>query len=97
MIRDFLNQALFAQLVQVDTLPNVSTGTGRITVILNIVFGITGAIALLVISVAGFRYTISHGDPSLIARSKNSIIYALIGLGVSITAIGIVNFVVGKL
>jgi len=64
--------------------------------ILTLTFSITGSIALLVITIAGFRYVISHGDPNLIAQSKNSIIYALVGLIISIFAIAIVQFVIGK-
>ena len=87
---------VFAQTIHFDNLPNPSTDAGRVQTILTFVFGLTGAIALLVITVAGFRYTISHGDPNLIAQSKNAIIYAVIGLLVSIFAIAIVNFVVGR-
>lgn len=87
---------IIAQTIKTDTLPNVTVDNGRLTVILNLVFGITGAIALLVITIAGFRYVVSHGDPSLIAQSKNAIIYALIGLLVSLFAIAIVNFVIGR-
>lgn len=88
---------IFGQLIVTkDVLPNVSTDASRLRIILNIVFGIAGAIALLVITIAGFRYVISHGDSSLIARSKNAIIYSLVGLAVCMTALGIVNFVMGR-
>jgi hypothetical protein len=64
---------------------------------LQILFGVTGGIALLVITVAGFRYVISRGDPQSTARAKDTILYAVIGLVVSIMAFGIVSFVVNKL
>ncbi len=83
-------------IVTKDVFPAVSADSARLRLILNIVFGIAGGIALLVITIAGFRYVISHGDPSLIARSKNAIIYALVGLAVCMAALGIVNFVMGK-
>lgn len=82
--------------IKVNTLPHPDTDAGQLTVILNFVFSLTGAIAVLVITIAGFRYVISHGDPNLIAQSKNAIIYALIGLVISIFALGIVNFVIGR-
>lgn len=87
----FLN--LLAQ-VNLAPLPHVSADADRVQVILNIVFSIAGAICLLVITIAGFRYVISHGDPNLIAQSKNAIIYAVIGLIISLTAVTLVNFVV---
>jgi hypothetical protein len=78
-------------------LPTVNADNGAISNIMTIVFTITGAIAALVITVAGFRYVLSHGDPNLIAQSKQAIVYALIGLVVSISGAGIVNFVLGAL
>lgn len=87
--------AVFAQ-ISISSLPNASTDEARIRSILSLVFTITGSIALLVVTIAGFRYTISHGDPGLIAQSKNAIIYALIGLVLSIFGLAIVSFVIGK-
>lgn len=84
---------VLAQVKIVNPLPQISTDQNRMTLILNTTFTITGAIAVLIITVAGFRYVLSHGDPNLIAQSKKAIIYALIGLMVIITAAGIVNFV----
>lgn len=83
-------------LAQVDTGPLPKTGaTGaKLQSILSIVFATTGAIALLIITIAGFRYIISRGDPSAIAGAKNAIIYAVVGLVVSIAAFSIVTFVV---
>ena len=83
-----------AQKINIDVLPQVSADTARVRVILNIVFSIVGAISLLVITIAGFRYVLSHGDSNLITQSKNTILYALIGLAVSLTAVAIINFVV---
>lgn len=85
---------LLAQVKIANPLPQVSAGESRVALILQIVFTITGAVSVLVITVAGFRYVISHGDPNLIAQSKRAIMYALIGLVVSISATGIVTFVV---
>ena len=92
-----LNTALFSSsTVSVQSLPQVSTDSSEIKIILSILFAVLGAIALLVITLAGFRYIISRGEPQEIARAKNTIIYALIGLVVAILAFTIVNFVVGQ-
>lgn len=72
---------------------NIATA-GRLQTVLTIVFGITGAIALLIITLAGFHYVLSQGNPQEIAKSKNAIIYAGVGLIISVLAISIVNFVV---
>jgi heme/copper-type cytochrome/quinol oxidase subunit 2 len=94
MFLDMLQQQVIAQAINVNTLPNPTTDAGRLQTILNLVFGIIGAIALLVITLAGFKYVLSHGDPNLISQAKETIIYALIGLVISVAAIAIVNFVV---
>jgi hypothetical protein len=82
--------------IDLTSLPHPDTNEARIRIILSLVFTITGALALLIITIAGFRYVVSHGDPNLIAQSKNAIMYSLIGLLVSIFAITIINFVIGK-
>ena len=73
-------------------LPQVSTN-GRLQIILNVVLAITGAIAVLIIVLAGFRYIISQGNPNEVATAKNAIIYSLVGLVVIMFAFAIVNFV----
>ena len=61
--------------------------------ILTIVFGVIGAIALLMITISGLRYVLSAGDPQRISKAKNGIIYALVGLVIALTAEAIVAFV----
>lgn len=77
----------------VNQLPKVSAGDDTVQTMLNVVFGIMGAIAVLVIVLAGFRYIISHGDSRLIEQSKNQILYAVVGLVVIIFATAITNFI----
>lgn len=64
--------------------------------ILTIVFGLAGVIAVLVIVIAGMQFILSRGDPQKTATSRNAIIYAAIGLGISVLAFSIVRFVVGS-
>jgi uncharacterized membrane protein YidH (DUF202 family) len=93
---DILKQKIMAAVVDTGPLPNPAADSARLQSFLSVTFLITGSIALLIITIAGFRYTISHGDPRLIAQSKNAILYAVIGLVVSISAFAIVNFVIGN-
>ena len=88
---------VMAAVIDTGSLPKPAASSDRLQDILSLVFLITGAIALLIITIAGFRYTISHGDSRLIEQSKNAILYALIGLVISITAFSIVNFVIGRI
>lgn len=83
--------------ISVAPLPHVSTDSSEIALILDILFAIIGAIALLIITIAGFRYIVSRGESKEIAGAKNAILYAVIGLVLAILAFTIVNFVVGSL
>jgi hypothetical protein len=80
-------------------LPNQSVvgtdpGATALQTILSIVFAVTASVALLIIVIAGFRYVVSHGDPNAVTQARNTILYAVIGLLVSLTAFSIVTFVV---
>ena len=94
---DNLFTSLLAAVVDLSPLPDVNADQNRVGIILTVIFTSMGAIALLIITIAGFRYVISAGDPNAVAQSKRAIIYALVGLVVSISAVTIVNFVVGNI
>jgi hypothetical protein len=70
---------------------------GTLQKVLQITFGIAGALALLIITIAGFRYVASAGDPQATAGAKNAIVYAIVGLLVAIFAEALVSFVAGNL
>lgn len=80
--------------VDASSLPNATADQAKINTAINITFAIMGAIALLTISIAGFRYIISQGNPAETAKAKNAIIYAGIGLVVAILAYSIISFVI---
>lgn len=61
--------------------------------VLSTVFTWLGIISVIVIIVGGVFYLTSQGEPDKIKRAKNAILYALIGLIVSLLAFAIVNFV----
>jgi len=83
--------------VCLDSLPQVNTGTGSdlVAVIMNIVFGVIGLISVIVVSLAGFSYITSGGDPQKTAKAKDTILYALVGVVVAILGATITSFVAG--
>jgi hypothetical protein len=85
--------------IQPGNLPNVDTGNNSqtITTVLSIVFGVAGALALLMITVSGLRYITSAGNPEKTAKARNGIIYSLVGLAIAISAEAIVTFIVNRL
>jgi uncharacterized membrane protein YidH (DUF202 family) len=84
---------------KVDTcsLPQIDAGSGRLQVILSTFFAILAAAALLVVVIAGLRYVNSAGDPNTMSKTKNTIIYASVGLVVAMSGFAIVNFVLNNL
>jgi arginine exporter protein ArgO len=64
---------------------------------LTIVFGVAGAVAFAVVVFAGLKFVLSSGNPQEMAKAKDTIINAIIGLVVAASAVIIVQFVVGYL
>lgn len=73
-----------------------ATGQTTLPTALAIFFAILGGIAVLVVTLAGFKYVISQGDPAETAKAKNTIVYAVIGIGVCLVAEGLIKFVLDK-
>ena len=69
----------------------------RIKNILDTVYLWIGIIAVIVIVIGGIRYMTSTGDSQKIQGAKNTIMYAIIGLIVTLMAFAITNFVIGAL
>lgn len=100
MNKTLFSQILFfAQLTAVKSadLPQTAAGKHQITTILNIALSIVGALALLMISISGFRYVTSAGDEQKAAKAKAGLTYALVGLVVAVSAESIVLFVGNRL
>jgi hypothetical protein len=69
-------------------------GTGGVwNRILTTLTYVTGAVSVLMIVIGAFRYTISGGDQGAISGAKNTILYAVVGLVLSVMSYAIVNFV----
>lgn len=60
--------------------------------IINFLLMLAAIISVIVIIVGGFRYSTSGGDANQVTAAKNTILYAVIGLVVSLFAWSIVNF-----
>ena len=74
-------------------IPQKDLGPSTIQTGLSIIFGLGGAIAVVIILLAGLRFITSQGSPEGTTKARNTILYALIGLVVCVLAFTIVNFV----
>lgn len=77
-------------------LPKVAANDATWGNIIGGVFVFTGAWATLYLVIGAIRYTASAGDQGLITKAKDTILYAVIGLVVSILAFTAVQFVLGR-
>lgn len=67
------------------------------TRIINTLIFVTGSVSVLMIVIGGFRYAISGGDQGSINSAKNTILYAVVGLILSLMGYAIVNFVLSRI
>lgn len=70
---------------------------GVFTKFTNIALGIIGALSVIMLVWGGLRYILSGGDSKKVTDAKNTILYAIIGLIISVLAYAIVNFVLNTL
>jgi hypothetical protein len=81
--------------VDISCLPDVQANHSTVAIALNITFTIVGAISVIMIIISGLKFITSSGKPEEIAKAKDTIIYAAVGIVVSILAVTIVSFVAG--
>ena len=83
---------------QRNTQTNAIYGTdGVIPKVTTLVTMVVGIGSVVVIIVAGLQYILSTGDPAKTAKSKNAILFAVIGLAIALLAQQVVIFVLSKL
>lgn len=82
---------------------SVSTGGANtsdigtaIKTVVNILLFIVGAVAVVMVVIGGIKYTTSSGDSNSITSAKNTILYAVIGVIVAVSAYAVVNFVIDR-
>lgn len=67
------------------------------TIIVNFVLGLVGMIAVVMIIFGGIQYTTSTGESAKVKKAKDTIMYGVIGLVISLLAFAIVNFVIKQI
>lgn len=71
-----------------DTAPSI------LGVIVDTLLYFVGALSIIFIIWSGFKYITSGGNPETVKSAKNTLLYAVIGLAVSVLSFSIVNFVI---
>lgn len=91
-------ERLFAQIkIEVPGVQKVNADAAAVGNVLNVVFTLVGGLAVLFLLVGAVRYVTSQGDQAALTQAKNTILYAVIGIVVSLSGFAIVQLVVGTL
>ena len=69
---------------------------GIIKTIVEVLLMAVGAISIIMIVIGGILFALSSGDAQKAAKARNTVLYAVVGLIVSIFASAIVNFVFNR-
>lgn len=101
MFNLFLLEKMATAQVQCDASGGCDTGLPQVqstdfTTIFQYLFGFIGALSVLILVVAGLRFILANGDPQSVAKARNTIIYAAIGLAIAVSAEIIVTFVLNN-
>ena len=86
-----------ANAARADGMPTELIGdNGVFSRITNTVLLIVGLISVIMLVYGGLRYILSGGDSKKVTDAKNTVLYAIIGLIISMLAYAIVNFVLNS-
>jgi len=61
-------------------------GTGVVEFILNIVYRLAAGVTAIMVAIAGFKFLTSGGEPQKVGQARNTIIYAVVGLVITLLA-----------
>jgi hypothetical protein len=78
-------------------LPQIAADSNTLQVVLQLLFGILAAMAVIYIIIAAIKYSVSLGNPQATKTLRGTIIYAGVGLAVALLAEFIVTFTLGNL
>lgn len=72
------------------------TVNSTIRAVITILSFIVGAVSIIMVMVGGFKYVTSGGDSNKVASAKSTILYAIVGIVITVMAQVIVRFVLNK-
>ncbi len=65
--------------------------------VINVIVGMVGFVAVVMIIMGGISFATSQGDAGKTTKARNTILYGVVGLVVSLLAFAVVNFVLTNL
>lgn len=86
-----------AEAARADGMPAELIGdNGVFSRLTNTILLVVGLISVIMLAYGGLRYILSGGDSKKVTDAKNTILYAIIGLIISLLAYAIVHFVLNS-
>lgn len=86
-----------AEAARADGMPTELIGdNGVFSRLTNTILLVVGLISVIMLVYGGLRYILSGGDSKKVTDAKNTILYAIIGLIISLLAYAIVHFVLNS-
>lgn len=68
--------------------------TGVFRTITNVMLFLIGAISVIMLMIGGIWYIVSGGDATRVQEAKNTILYAIVGIIVTLLAYAAIDFVI---
>ncbi len=78
-------------------LPDTNLDSASVADILGLAWVVAGLIAFVMILIGSYKYVLSRGDSQAIKSAKETIIYSIVGLLITIFAYGITTFIYGRI
>lgn len=70
---------------------------GTLQQVSDILIFVVGGVSVLMVIIGGLRYALAQGDSNATSSAKNTVLYAIVGIIVSLMAYGLVHFVILQL
>jgi len=75
----------------------VTAETPTLQIILELIFGTIAAVAIIIVIIAAITMAVEAGNKDTVEKMRNTLIYAAVGLIISLSAFAIVGLVLSKL
>lgn len=64
--------------------------------IINVLIGIIGVVAVIMLIIGAFQFVVSSGNSDATKKAKDTILFAIIGIVVALLSFAIINFVLAQ-
>lgn len=78
-------------------IPKINLDDAAMANAISAAFLFIGAMAVFFLLVGAVRYVTANGEQAKITQAKNAILYAIVGIVISVSGFAIVQFVIGRL